>query len=286
MKSYYSLVKIAPNSLSDDNLTIGIILSDNSGLRLKFSKTKKQISKSLVSVDNSLIDFLELEIEKKIKETNKLIKASKNELFDLNHIISSSYFDYLSKYSNGILKFSQPIFIEGEISDNEFLQLYKMFVDSEDVKVQNPNKTLDKIFYDKINTNLIEKVKEKVHINIKFDSKLIPAIHSFDMDCIGLNGAFVGAKSLPFNQSKEILLKTVNTYISVIAQLSISYNKNLSENKFFLISDEPSKKNSIESKYWSQLYKNENLVKLIPSDESAMVAEIIESRKAHKFLEV
>jgi hypothetical protein len=284
MKSFYSLVKIAPNSLSDDNLTVGIILSDDNGLRLKFSKTKKQISKSLVSVDNSLIDFIELEIDKKIKETNILIRESKNELFDLNHIISSNYFDYLFKYSNGILKFSQPNFIEGKISENEFLQLYKLFVDSEDVKIQNPNKGIDKIFFDKINTNLIEKVKEQVHINIKFDSKLIPAINSFDMDCIGLNGAFVGAKSLPFNQSKEFLLKTVNTYISVIAQLSISYDKKLSENKFFLIADEPKKKNSIEYKYWLQLYKNENLLKLIPSDESAMVADIIEERKAHKFL--
>jgi hypothetical protein len=284
MKSFYSLVKIAPNSLSDDNLTVGIILSDDNGLRLKFSKTKKQISKSLVSVDNSLIDFIELEIDKKIKETNILIRESKNELFDLNHIISSNYFDYLFKYSNGILKFSQPNLIEGKISENEFLQLYKLFVDSEDVKIQNPNKGIDKIFFDKINTNLIEKVKEQVHINIKFDSKLIPAINSFDMDCIGLNGAFVGAKSLPFNQSKEFLLKTVNTYISVIAQLSISYDKKLSENKFFLIADEPKKKNSIEYKYWLQLYKNENLLKLIPSDESAMVADIIEERKAHKFL--
>ena len=67
MKSFYSLVKIAPNSLSDDNLTIGIILSDNNGYRYKFSKEKKLISKSLVSVDNSIIDFLELEISKKIE---------------------------------------------------------------------------------------------------------------------------------------------------------------------------------------------------------------------------
>jgi len=284
MKSFYSLVKIAPNSLSDDNLTIGIILSDYNGLRLKFSKTKKQISKSLVSVDNSVIDFLELEIDKKIKETNRLIKESKSELFDFNNIISSSYFDYLSKYSNGILKFSKPNFIEGKISENDFIQLYKLFVDSEDVKVQNPYKAINKIFFDKINTNLIEKVKEQVHTNIKFDSKLIPAINTFEMDCIGLNGAFVGAKSIPFTQPKEFLIKTVNTYISVIAQLSISYNKNLSDNKFFLIADEPSKKNSSEFKYWSQLFKNENLVKLISSDDSVIVAEIIESRKAHKFL--
>jgi len=144
----------------------------------------------------------------------------------------------------------------------------------------------DKIFYSKIKTNLIEKVKDQIHTNIRLDSKIVPAINSFELDCIGLNGAFIGAKSLPFTQTKDALIKNVNTYISVIAQLSISYNKNLTENQFYLIADVPSKRNSTESKYWYQLYKNEKLLHIIPSDESALVAEMVQSRNAHKFLDV
>jgi hypothetical protein len=286
MKSFYSLIKIAPNTLSDDNLTIGIILSDVNGFRFRFSKEKKQIAKSLVSVDNSIIDFLELEIAKKINDTNLNFKNSKLELFDFNQNLSSGYFDYLSKYSNGILRFSKPNYIASDLDDSQFLELFKLFVDSTDVGVQKKINSIDKVFYDRINTNLIERVKDRVHINFKFDSNLIPTITTFDIDCIGLNGAFVGAKSLPFTQSKDILQKSIQTYISVIAHLSKEKEKSLADNNFFLIADSPtSTKNTSELKFWNQLYHNERLFKLIPSDESEMVAEIIEKKDAHKFLE-
>jgi len=237
-------------------------------------------------VDSSIIDFLELEIEKKINETNLNFKKTTLELFDFNQNLSSSYFDYLSKYSNGILKFSKPNYIAGDIDDSQFIELYKLFVDSTDISLQKKIKTIDKVFYDRINTNLIERIKDRVHINFKFDSNLIPTITTFDIDCIGLNGAFVGAKSLPFTQSKDVLQKTIQTYISVIAHLSKEKNKNLSDNNFFLIADSPtSSKNAAELKFWNQLYRNESLFKLIPSEESEMVAEIIEKREAHRFLD-
>ena len=239
MKSFYSLIKIAPNTLSDDNLTIGIILSDVNGFRFRFSKEKKQIAKSLVSVDNSIIDFLELEIVKKINDTNLNFKKSKLELFDFNQNLSSGYFDYLSKYSNGILRFSKPNYIASDLDDSQFLELFKLFVDSTDVGVQKKINSIDKVFYDRINTNLIERVKDRVHINFKFDSNLIPTITTFDIDCIGLNGAFVGAKSLPFTQSKDVLQKSIQTYISVIAHLSKEKAKSLADNNFFLIADSP-----------------------------------------------
>lgn len=285
MKSFYSLVKIAPNSLSDDNLTIGIILSDENGFKFKFSKEKKQICKSLVSVDFSTIDFLVLEIEKKITETNLIIKESKNKLFDFEQILSSSFFEYLSNYSNGILRFSKPNYVSGNVSDVQFLELYKLFVDSTDLNIAKKVKAIDKVFYERINTNLIERIKDKVHTNFKFDSNLIPTITTFDIDCIGLNGAFVGAKSLPFNQPKDVLQKNIQTYISVIAHLSKENSKNLADNNFFLIADSPSTNdNTAQTKFWNQLYNNESLFKLIPSNEASMVAEIIEERKAHKFL--
>lgn len=271
--------------MSDENLSIGMIVSDRNGFKWKFSKYKKQIAKSLVEIDNSLIDFLEREIEKKLRDENLLLKQSKEQLFDIDNLLTSEYFKYLSNYSNGILKFSNPKYIAKDISEREFIKLYSLFVDNkEDMKVVNPNAQFEKAFYNRVNTNLIEKVKDRVHTNVKFDSKTIPAIMSFEMDCIGLNGAFIGAKALPFTQVKETLIKNVNTYISVIAQLSISHQKNLKDNQFFLIADEPLKKNTNEAKYWNQLRKNESILSVIPSSDSALVAELIESKNAHKFL--
>lgn len=56
------------------------------------------------------------------------------------------------------------------------------------------------------------------------------------------------------------------------------------DNHFFLIADEPLKKNTNEAKYRNQLRNNESILSVIPSSDSALVAELIESKNAHKFL--
>lgn len=286
MKSFYSLIKIAPNALSDDNLTIGIILSNGNGYRVKFSSSKITLARSLVDINKDLFDFLTKEIEQKIKETNALLEKSEDDLFGYENLINSEYFKYLSVYSNGLLKFTKPNLISGDVSDKEFTKLYHLFVDGkvkseEDIEI----KKVEKEFYNRINTNLIQRVERQIHTNVTLTSKIIPATPRFVMDCIGKNGSLVGAKSLPFTQTKETLLKTVNNYISVIAQLSVSYSQDLLSNRFYLIADEPSKKNTQEAKYWNLIRKNEKLFQVITSSEAGLVAEAVESNNAHTFIE-
>lgn len=285
MKSFYSLIKIAPNSLSDENLTIGIILSNMNGYHFKYSRSKVQLSKSLVSIDRDLIDFLVKEIDKKIKEINSLKKQSQNDLFGYDNMIDSEYFKYLSVYTNGILKFSNPIFIANDTSEKDFIKLFKLFVDGkEKPKADESIKKIEKEFYTRVDRNLIQKVKERIHTNITLDSNIIPATTTFELDCIGKNGSLVGAKALSFTQTKETLIKNVNNYISVIAQLSARYSQDLLSNKFYLISDEPLKRNTAEAKYWNQIRKDENIFQIVPSSESEIVVETIEVKNAQKFL--
>ena len=142
------------------------------------------------------------------------------------------------------------------------------------------------MFFDKVETRLISRVKDRVHIRQNIDSKIVPSLFNpFQIDCIGLNGVLVGAKALPFTQSKETLHKSVNTYISIIAQLSSKYNKSLDSNNFFLIADQPDKKTP-EYKLWKQLFNDEKLLKVISSDESDQIAELIENNNASTFLSI
>jgi len=272
--------------MSGDSLTIGIILSTSSGLKVKFSKLKKQLSKSIISSDNSIIDFVEKQILSKVKEHNKFISDNKKGLFEHPSLLDSEYFSYLSKYSNGLLKFTAPSIIADNVDDIKFEKLFSLFVDSslnfeEDKK---PIKKIEKMFFDKVEAKLISRVKNRVHIHQNIDSKIVPSLFKpFQIDCIGLNGVLVGAKALPFTQSKETLHKSINTYISVIAQLSSKFNKSLDSNNFFLIADQPNKKTQ-EYKLWKQLFSDEKLLKVISSDESDQVAEFIEDNNASTFL--
>ena len=192
-----------------------------------------------------------------------------------------------TNYSNGLLKFSLPKLVADDIDDIKFNKLFSLLVDnSEEVAPNNNSKELEKIFYKTIDDKLITRVKDKVHVKQNIDNKIVPTLfNSFEMDCIGLNGVFVGAKSLPFTQSKETLHKSINTYISVIAHLSSKYGKSLDENNFFLIADQPDK-NTEGYKLWNQINHTENLLKIVSSNESGKIAELIEKKNATTFLPV
>lgn len=287
MKTFYSLIKIVPNELSGDSLTIGIILSTPTCIHVKISKTKKGFAKSLVNIDGSLIDFIEREITSKIKEQNKILNSSKNSLIEASIFLTSDFFQYLASYSNGLLKFTPPSIIADNVDDSKFLKLFHLFVDNfpgETIKNDNSNKKYENEFKAKVKSNLIDKVKDRVHIKETINSKIVPTLFNpFEIDCIGQNGVLIGAKSLPFIQTKETLHKSLNTYISVIAHFSATYNHSLEKNKFFLITDEPAK-NSAVHKLWYDLYYSDNIVKVISSDESGEVADLIEESGASKFL--
>lgn len=274
--------------MSGDSLTIGLILSSPNGIYFRISKNKKKLAKSITKIEGSLIDFIENEIEAKIIDQNKILGLDKKDAhFESKSVFSPEYLQYLANYSNGLLQFTQPKAIADSIDESKFLKLFSLFVDNSVeplIKKDDSIKKYEKEFYRAVNENLIEKVKDRVHIKESIGSKVVPTlINPFEIDCIGQNGVLIGAKSLPFTQSKETLHKNLNIYISVIAHLSATYKHGLEQNKFFLIADQP-EKNSPTYNLWNELNQNDKLIKLISSKDSGEVAELINNSNASKFL--
>ncbi len=206
MKTFYSLIKLAPNEMSSDTLTIGIILSSVNGYKLKFSENKIKLIRPLISIEPSIIDFLIKEFKSTVDTENKKNKLNNSTLFELPALFSSEYFIYLSNYSNGLLKFTVPNIIADLVDDKSFEKLYQLFVDNsplESAKISKSTKQYEKVFYEKVDLNLISIVKDKVHTNQSISHKIVPSLlNPFEIDCIGLNGVLIGAKSVPFTQSK------------------------------------------------------------------------------------
>lgn len=135
-----------------------------------------------------------------------------------------------------------------------------------------------------IERKLISKVNKNVHTNYKFIPEVFPSIYfSYEMDCIGLNGSLIGAKSLSFEKSVQSLDKDISHYFTLISSLSSKYNKSLKDNSFYLISEEPGMIGSKEHKLWESVGLNE-LISVIHLEESNKVADKIIEKKAAKFL--
>lgn len=209
----------------------------------------------------------------------------KDGLFDTPWLITSDYFSYLNNYCNGILQFGKPaMLLEDETSQEKFMKLFEILVDKLPIEENRSIEAKEKKFIRTIEKKLINRVKGKVHTHVKIDNKTIESMYyQFEIDCIGVNGAFVGAKSLPFTKAPQTLDMQISHYTNLITFLSISRKKEFAKNHFYLIADEPAVADSPEHKIWDSIQK-QNLFKVIGSEQSDAVAQVIEETQAKKFL--
>ena len=284
MQTFYTIIKIAPNTMTDDCLSIGLLVCDGSKYWLQFSEDRKNASKRLMDENASAVDFIVKQISLHIQKLNKEIIKSNTELFPLNSLLNSEYFSYLNNYSNGLLRFSKPSFLNDVINEEKFLKLFALLIDKNIERGPRVKDIANESFYAAINKNLIKKVEKKIHTKVNINSATLPAMYfQYEMDCIGLNGAFVGAKSIPFNKSVLTLDKEISHYIALISLLSTTYNKDVKNNNFFLIADEPAVINSPEYNTWENIINNP-LFKVVNSEHVNIIVEKVEQTKAKTFL--
>ena len=284
MQTFYTIIKIAPNTMTDDCLSIGLLVCDGSKYWLQFSEDRKNASKRLMDENASAVDFIVKQISLHIQKLNKEIIKSNTELFPLNSLLNSEYFSYLNNYSNGLLRFSKPSFLNDVINEEKFLKLFALLIDKNIERGPRVKDIANESFYAAINKNLIKKVEKNIHTKVNINSATLPSMYfQYEMDCIGLNGAFVGAKSIPFNKSVLTLDKEISHYIALISLLSTTYNKDVKNNNFFLIADEPAVINSPEYNTWENIINNP-LFKVVNSEHVNIIVEKVEQTKAKTFL--
>jgi len=285
MKTYYSIVKVVPNSLVGDSISVGMILSDDEKFFIKFSDSKIKIAKSLLGNNKKAIDFF---IEQLISSVEKENISESNhylEIFEKPKVFSAKYFNYLSNYNNNIIQYNQPKYIKEENNLNTFTNLFKLLIDSDISK--NVTSSIDSNWAkarETINLGLIKRVENQVHTNIKITSKILPSLYfNYEMDCIGLNGVFIGAKSINLNQTENTIQKELSNYYALATILENAHGRYGKKNNFYLISDEPQSVSSKEHLLWEKMIKLKKF-ELIPTENVEIIASKIEETNALKFL--
>jgi len=288
MNSFYSIVRIAVNTVAMDALGIGLILYQNGNFMVKFSEKKiNLVNRFLGGETRKIISHIESQILLKIKTLNHQNNSDKGELFSLPKLIDEKYFNYLSSYSNNILQFSEPKIVKDQVDSYKFRKLFSLLISDEydevealDIKIKDGHAEL----LHNVEEKLISKVKDKVHTNIHLTSKHIPNLYfKYDLDCIGLNGSFTGAKVLTMDQTITTLHHKTSDYLALTSLLEQYFNRVSPENKFYLIADEPDQSGSPEHDFWKNLSTLPKL-KLISSEESSQVTERILDTGAKTFL--
>jgi len=138
MKSFISVIYAKANSFTDEKIAVGIIYFSNDEAKIIFSRKKVNIFEQLVTSEVSA--FLESNFqlyENKIKELNT--QLHKGEL--KNNILTKEYFEYLNKYSQGLLVFDKlkPVNLKVENKNTDQI-LWKFLGGKEDIKAGSNKK--------------------------------------------------------------------------------------------------------------------------------------------------
>jgi hypothetical protein len=285
MKTFYTIIKIASNTLAGDTLSIGLLLSDGKKFWLQFSDERKSVAKRLLDHNADIVDFAAKQLQNKVDEMNKSISDAYNSFFEANDILGIPEFKHISNYSNGVLRFSEPAFLNDTVTDENFQKLFSLLIDKSSIKEEKIQDIKDIAFRKKIHTKLIQRVENKVHTNLELNPQLVHGLYyNFNIDCIGLNGSFTAAKAIPFHKKYESIDRELSHYFILMSVLKLTYKRKSQDDNFYIIADEPSAIDSKEHRTWENLKQNP-AVKLIFTEQSELIADEIEERKAHKFLQ-
>lgn len=284
MKTFYSLIKISPNPISGDSISIGLLVRDSSKFWLHFSDEKKLLAKRLLEKKADVVDFIIKQLTQKVSLANKEISNPQTSFFDLHDFINSEKALHMSVYFNGIVRFSQPSFLNDTINNVKFEKLFQLLIDKTFYKEKPADDLTDLKFQRKITDKLINRVVNKVHTDLELTPDKLPGLYfNFNIDCIGKNGVLIGAKSIPFHRKHETIDKELGHYFGLISILKSQYKSSDSIDNFYIIADEPSEIASKEHKIWESLTQNPSIT-LLDSDMSGIVADEIEKRHAKTFL--
>lgn len=286
METFYTIIKIAHNAIAGDSLSIGLLLRDGNRFLLHFSPEKKSLAKQLLVGKSDIVDFAVKQIQQKVEEANETLKSEQNSLFGITQLLTSERFNHLSTYANGIIRFTEPSFLNDKITDEKFIKLFQLLVDKTFQKEKPEVDLKETKFKATVEKKLIKRVQNKVHTHLELTPEKLPGLfYNFNIECLGKNGAFVGAKVIPFNKKNETIDKELSHYLGLITTLGLKFPDRNGNDKFYIIGDEPSDVNSREHRTWENI-KNNPAVTLIYAEQSDVVAEDIEKTNASQFLEL
>ncbi|MBU3658698.1 MAG: hypothetical protein FGM14_02410 [Flavobacteriales bacterium] len=264
MKTYYSLVSISTNPSFDEKFNIGLICVTPKEIFYHFSKSKfKVISKLLSSNGRKLalsgLQAIEKNLNPIVSEFNRQLESKTESKF------SESYFNYLSKYNNNLIQFSQAESIDLDVDKEVFNVLFKKYIyDSELFEEQINSKTTS---FNSRKNNFKQSVKEFANINFSVSNAIIKdLVVPVTVDVFGKNGAFVSNQIIDFTRPIETLKSEISSYLYLVEQTAKA--DVLSQN--FLLGEEPLFENTQQHDIWNEIRKF-NLIEFVPFNESQRI---------------
>lgn len=280
MKTFFSILYVPVNATLDERISIGLIISNGDQNYFRFSQSKLQIIKSLLTSEtfNMLKSYFKnLDVE--INQTSKKAEFFNNLNETNSQWINFSYLTYLSKYSNNLIQYSEPKPIGIELNIENFNKVFEKFIYLESEELNE----LPKIesIHQKVKLKLYPKIQGKVNIDRTLTSLDLPNLFApLEVNFIGINGVTVAGQAFDFERRHYNLENDVTRFISLTTALELNGNKN---GKYFVLGREPQVSHNDKNHImWSQI-RDSKFLEFIDIDEIGIVEEYIETNHVTPF---
>jgi hypothetical protein len=281
MNTYYSVIFASVNSIISERLSVGLIMIEGERIWFRYSKTKLQAMRQFFSNEAYYLlktSLKNIAITANIEQEEELTVV--NDLFNFEektlHTFSFEYLRYLSRYSNSTLTFNEPVKIDVEASDLLFEHLYREFI------FEEPELTEKTSNIETVKRKLYPQINKRVNWDYRIETGAIPGlIMSVELDFIGKNHRPVVGKITDFDQPIYYL----DASLSNLFVLMKTFELKGESGNYFLIGDEPDKKNLKQHQTWEAV-RNSSFLDLVPFNETDRVAEYMETNVVVPYFEV
>ena len=282
MKTIFSILYVPISATLDEKVSIGLIMSDGIQNYFRYSQSKLQAIKALTDIESHTIlktylRSLEKEINVEIENDSTLFTidvASKAKW------VNSSYISYLSKYSNNLLQFSEPKFIDIILNESTYKIIFEKYIFQYEEMV---SVRTEPTIFQKVKTKLYPKILGRVNIDKILTSNDFSNLFApVEVNFIGVNGVPVAGQAFDFEKKHYFLENDVTRFISLTKALELSGKPN---GKYFVLGREP-KVNSTDKNHmmWSQIC-DAQFLEFVDIDEIGIVEEYIEKNHVTPFFD-
>ncbi len=250
MKTFYSILSINIKPEINERLSIGMIMIYGDKVFFQYSKNKLSVIQRLISNETyrAALDYLRL-IEKSVssklildKSVNELNIKSENKY---NRIFSEQYLQYLSKYNNNLISFTNTNYLDIDGSENIFKKLFVKLID--EAAFEKIEKKLRRI--DNFKKEYYPEVRTYFNIERKIDSTNFSGLLTpVKIDLMGKNNIEVFAQSIDFEKD----IRSIEFNVGNLLQI----NKAIPTAKQFVLGFEPGKQDKILHRVWNNIRKN------------------------------
>ncbi|SFE64168.1 hypothetical protein SAMN05518672_108210 [Chitinophaga sp. CF118] len=272
MSSHYSIIFASLRKVTQEKISLGLILFDDDIVYCKFSRKKLNALRHLLSKDDYKVIFDSISIlEKKFSQSSKVVLHNSQQLFKVEDFsFSIDYISYLSRYKNNLVTYLLPKPISIEATEENTLKLFDNLIGAE----LPPEYGIKKLSpFDLLNERFDGRIQNHFIINHTITYRDVPGLLvPVKVDLIGKNGIDVFVQSIDMTSNQSQIINEISTFYL----LKDTYKRNKKDCKNFILSQEPPKEYKKQHEIWNQL---------VDSDEFNYV-DVTESEKIMEYAEI